>query len=68
MRGKSDADMLDILARHSRGETHREIGARHGMTDDAVQQMVTRVREADIAHDPDAAHWWHNLARRRPHR
>lgn len=68
MRGKNDADTLDILARHTRGETHRAIATVHGMTDDAVQQMITRIREADMAHDPGAAAWWQNIARRRPSR
>lgn len=59
-----DERTLLILADFARGRPPAEIGPRLGMTRQAVAKIITRIREADIAYDPEAAAYWQSRGRR----
>jgi hypothetical protein len=54
-----DEVLLDILRRRDRGESAAEIGRVYGKTRNATLKTWARIREDDIAHDPEAAAYWH---------
>jgi len=56
---KDDELTLEILRQHFHTSmTHEQIAAEHRMTKTAVTRRIKRVRDADTAHDPEAAPYW----------
>jgi len=49
---------LDILRRRDLGQTTAEIAASAGVKRAAIKNKIARIREDDIAHDPEAAVYW----------
>jgi len=54
-----DEVVLDILRRRDRGDSAAEIARVHGKTKNTVIHLWGRIRRDDIAHDPEAAAYWH---------
>jgi biotin operon repressor len=54
----ADERLLRLLHLRARGLSLSIIGRKMGMTKTAVQKSILRVRDADCAHDPEAAPWW----------
>jgi len=54
-----DEAALDILRRRDAGQRTAVIGRAFGKTPRAVLDLCTRIRKDDIAHDPEAAAYWH---------
>jgi DNA-binding CsgD family transcriptional regulator len=49
---------LDILRRRDLGQTTAEIAASAGVKRAAIKNKIARIREDDIAHDPEATAYW----------
>lgn len=58
-----DERMLHALTLYRRGHTLKSISRATGLTLGALTKRLVRVRDDDIAHDPDAESYWRNLSK-----